>query len=343
MDGVISMRKTSLLTLAGALLLAGCSSPAKRFHKAMVLGGKKVSARALTNGAEQFEIYCSACHGVKGDGKGPASIGLRPPPRDFHLGKFKFAAVSSGQLPNDEDLMRIVRGGLHGTAMLPWSDVPDKDIFDILQYIKTLSPRWADSKPGEPIVPSPDPWGPEKKAEAVTRGMKLYHGFAQCLLCHPAYAPASDVNAASLELSKREAQLRQDPFNAQLKESDYGVKIMPPDFTRDPVRSGETLNDLYRTIASGIGGTAMPAWKGALPEDDLWAIAYYVRSLIELRDTPEADAMKARLMASHEQTAPAPAPGAAATPVPVAALMVGGPSSAAGPAPPAASGHAAAN
>jgi mono/diheme cytochrome c family protein len=319
------MLRNTAAALSAALLLAGCSGPVKHFKKSMVLGGKKVSARALNNGAQQFETYCSACHGVNGDGKGPASVGLRPPPRDFHLGKFKFAAVSSGQLPNDEDLMRIVKGGLHGTAMLPWSDVPDKDIYDILQYIKTLSPRWADSKPGDPIVAPADTWGPERKAEAITRGMKLYHGFAQCLLCHPAYAGQSDVNAASMELSKREAQLRQDPFNSQLKESDYGVKIMPPDFTRDPVRSGETLNDLYRTIASGIGGTAMPAWKGALPDEDIWAIAYYVHSLIEIRDTPAADALKSKLMASHEQTAPAApaAPEAAqATPVPVAALSV---------------------
>ncbi len=295
---------------AFAFLLAGCAGPVKRFKKPMTLGGKKVSARALDNGG-----------GVAGDGKGPASVGLRPPPRDFRLGKFKFAAVSSGQLPNDDDLMRIAKGGLHGTAMLPWSDVPDKDLFDILQYIKTLSPRWLDGKPGEPIVPTADPWGPERKAEAVTKGMKLYHGFAQCLLCHPAYAPADVVNAASLELSKREAQLRPDPFASQLKESDYGVKIMPPDFVRDPVRSGETLPDLYRTIASGIGGTAMPAWKGALPEEDLWAIAYYVRSLIEIRGTPEAVALKDRLLASSHVAPSAPAsPAAPASAPPVAQL-----------------------
>jgi mono/diheme cytochrome c family protein len=300
-----------------AMLLAACGGPAKKFTKSMTLGGKKVSARALNNGAQKYEIYSQACHRNDGDGKGPASVGLRPPPRDFRLGKFKFGAVSSGQLPNDEDLMRIAKGGLHGTAMLPWSDIPDKDLFDILQYIKTLSPRWADSTPGEPIVPSPDPWGAEKKSAAITRGMKLYHGFAQCLLCHPAYEPASVVNAASLELSKREAQLRPEAFVSQLKESDYGVKIMPPDFVRDPVRSGETLPDLYRTIASGIGGTAMPAWKGALPEEDIWAIAYYVRSLIEIRGTPEAAALKERLLASAHEPAPAtaaPAPGAPAAP-----------------------------
>ena len=90
---------------------------------------------------------------MKGDGKGPAAIGLRPPPRNFKQGQFKFAAVASGQLPNDEDLLRIVQKGLHGSAMLPWNDVPERDLIDIIQYIKTLSPKWAEKTPGEPIVP----------------------------------------------------------------------------------------------------------------------------------------------------------------------------------------------
>ena len=295
-------------TAAMAAIVAGgtgCSGPGKTFTKSMVLGGKKVSARRLNNGEHLFVTYCSACHGVNGDGKGPASIGLRPPPRNFTQGQFKFGAVASGQLPNDEDFLRIIQKGLHGSAMLPWNDVPERELMDIIQYIKTLSPKWADKTPGEPIVPGPDPWGKERRDEAVTRGMKVYHGLAQCLSCHPAYETVETINAASLELSKREAILRPDAYHAELKDSDYGYKLMPPDFTRDHVRSGETLEDIYRTIASGIGGTAMPTWRGALSDDDLWAMAYYVRSLIDVKGTPEADARREKLVAalavtSHE-------------------------------------------
>lgn len=287
----------SMVFLAG-VFLAGCSG--KTFKKSMTLGGKKVSARRLNNGEHLFVTYCSACHGMNGDGKGPASIGLRPPPRNFKQGQFKFGAVASGQLPNDEDFLRIIQKGLHGSAMLPWNDVPERELMDIVQYIKTLSPKWADKTPGEPIVPGPDPWGKERRDEAVTRGIKVYHGMAQCLSCHPAYETKETINAASLELSKREAILRPDAYHAELKDSEYGYKLMPPDFTRDHVRSGETLEDIYRTIACGIGGTAMPTWKGALPDDDLWAMAYYVRSLIDIKGTPEADARRERLIAAAE-------------------------------------------
>jgi mono/diheme cytochrome c family protein len=312
-DGGAASRTIAAASIAALLVAAlvgagtGCSGPGKTFRKSMVLGGKKVSARRLNNGEHLFVTYCSACHGVNGDGTGPASIGLRPPPRNFTQGRFKFGAVASGQLPNDEDLLRITQKGLHGSAMLPWNDVPERELMDIIQYIKTLSPKWADKMPGEPIVPEPDPWGAEREAEAVTRGMKVYHGMAQCLSCHPAYETKETINAASMELSKREAILRPDAYHAELKDSDYGYKLMPPDFTRDHVRSGETLEDIYRTIASGIGGTAMPTWKGALPDDDLWAMSYYLRSLIRIKGTPEADARREKLIAavavpSHETT-----------------------------------------
>ncbi|MCM3877944.1 MAG: c-type cytochrome [Thermoanaerobaculia bacterium] len=300
-DGGAAPRTIAASSIAALLVAAlagggtGCSG--RTFTKSMTLGGKKVSARRLNRGEHLYVTYCSACHGIKGDGKGPAAIGLRPPPRNFTQGQFKFAAVASGQLPNDEDFLRIIQKGLHGSAMLPWNDVPEREIMDIVQYIKTLSPKWADKSPGEPIVPGPDPWA-ERKGEAITRGMKVYHGMAQCLSCHPAYETKETINAASLELAKREATLRPDAYYAEMKDSDYGYKLMPPDFTRDHVRAGETLEDIYRTIASGIGGTAMPTWKGALPDDDIWAMAYYTRSLIEIKGSPAADARREKLVAS---------------------------------------------
>ena len=84
--------------------VAGCGGrPA--FTKAMVLGGETVSARRLNRGRDVYEVYCFSCHGLKGDGRGPAAVGLRPPARDFTLGLFKFAGVPSGQLPRDTDFV----------------------------------------------------------------------------------------------------------------------------------------------------------------------------------------------------------------------------------------------
>ena len=291
----------------------GCREHA--FHQPLKLGGKLVAPEILDRGKEAYTLYCRACHGDNGDGIGPAAAGYRPPPRDFTTGLFKFAAVASGGLPRDDDLRRSVRYGLHGTAMLAW-DVDDADLDAILQYLKTFSPRWKDEEPGEAIVPSADPWGPERASAAIERGGKVYHVVAQCSSCHPAYETRQLIDQASQELNgKGVASFQNDLYAAQAKDSDYfdrgsaaadggsvRLKLLAPDFLFNELRSVRDLADpasasadLYRIIAAGIGGTAMPQWQGALPESDLWALVYYVRSLALLRDTSGARVLREKL------------------------------------------------
>jgi mono/diheme cytochrome c family protein len=292
------------LALTAASLLGGCVQ--RHFKEPVTLGGVKVEAATLNLGRDTYLQYCRACHGVNGDGKGPASKGLRPPPRDFRQGTYKFVAVESGSLPNDDDFKRIVRRGLDGTAMLPW-DISDRRLEAVVQYIKTFSPRWTDpqEEKGKPIVAPEDPFGPAREAAAVALGKKLYHGLAQCLSCHPAYATYPEIYTAGVELTGvGRTDLDAKIYTPELKDSDYGVKIYPPDFTFHRIRSGTDLADLYRTIAAGIGGTAMPTWEGSLPDEQLWALAYYVRSLARLRGTSEALQLKAMLRNQPPWTAP---------------------------------------
>ena len=319
--------------IAAVLLALGC---APDFTKPMKLGGVEVSAEQLNRGKEAYTQYCRACHGDKGDGTGPASYGLRPPPRDFTAATFKFAHVASGQLPNDDDFVRIVKGGLHGTAMLAW-DVPEPTLRDIVQYLKTFSPRWQSETPGDPVKAPADPWGEAKKAEAVARGAKIYHGLAQCLQCHAAYETKQQIYDDSKELTGNgTTEFRATMYQPEQKESDYvdrhyaagkdgsypKIKLLPPDFLFNDVRSGSQVQDIYLTIASGVGGTAMPSWKGSLPDADVYAMAYYVHSLVEMKGTPAAEALRQKLASQPAfvpppDTAAAPAPGApAAAPAP---------------------------
>ena len=82
------------------------------------------------------------------------------------------------------------------------------------------------------------------------------------------------------------------------KPNEDGEVIYPPDFRRDFVRAGGPVNDLYRSIAAGISGTAMPTWVDSMVSHrtsdpsqmvtstaDLWAIAYYVQSLLMERQS----------------------------------------------------------
>jgi mono/diheme cytochrome c family protein len=282
------------LSLAAAAAGGACRRDAEpvRRDAPLVLGGRAVSVASFEHGRALYASYCRPCHGNEGDGKGKAAAGLQPPPRDLRLGVYKFGAVPAGQMPTDADFVRIIRGGLHGTAMLAW-DVPVAELDDLIQFVKAFSPRWLTETAGEPIVATPDPWS-GREAAGDERGKRVYHGLAQCAVaCHPAYATRAEIYTFTKELTSMEVrEFRPNNYDPVAKDSDYGVKIVPPDFTFNPLRAGDTVGDIYRTIASGIGGTAMPTWKNVLPEADLWALAHYVRSLVELRGTPAAAALR---------------------------------------------------
>ena len=252
-----------------------------------------MAPEVLNQGYEAYTHYCRACHGMDGDGKGPAAYSLRPPPRDFTQAQFKFAAVESGELPNDADLHRIVKNGLHGTAMLEW-DVPKEDLEAIIQYIKTFAEDWVDYEPGEAVVPEEgDPWD-SRREEAIARGKAVYHGLAQCQGCHPAYATHSEIAAATMaETGQETSVFAEDLYLPKLTDTAYGYRALAPDFVQSKVRSvreGYVLEDLWRIIASGVGGTAMPTWSGILEESDIWAMAYFVEALLEFQDDPEGRA-----------------------------------------------------
>jgi mono/diheme cytochrome c family protein len=196
--------------------------------------------------------------------------------------------------------------------MLAWDGVPEPELVAIVQYLKTFSDRWKEEEPGEPVVASPDPWK-GREAEGATRGRKLYHALAQCLGCHPAYASKAEIDAASRELTGNpKSDFREDMYGSELKESDYGVKLLPPDFTRAELRSirpDHRPEDLYRVIASGVGGTAMPTWQGSLPEADLWALVHYVDTLVALRGTSGARALRAEIEKANQEGTPPGEPG----------------------------------
>ena len=316
------MRHHVLIPAAALLAVAACREP-EQFKEPQKLGGKMVDAATLNNGRVAYVQYCRTCHGDKGEGNGPASPGLRPPPRNFTLGEFKFAGVMDNKLPRDEDLVRIVKGGLHGTAMLAW-DVPDNKLHEIIQYIKTLSDKWKeDDAVGEPVVLAPNPW-PGKEKAAIERGKRLYHGYAQCLTCHAAYATKQEIYDASKELAGTgTTDFRDNMYQPELKDSDYGVKVLPPDFLFNELRSihrgtDTELADVYRILVAGVTGAAMPSWNAdALPNktDDLWALAYYVKSLTDLRNTPGSWALRQQL-ATQAAFVPPPEPADAPAPTP---------------------------
>lgn len=78
---------------------------------------------------QRFSLYCSVCHGDKGDGRSHAQQGLVPPPRDFTARSFA-AAVTR------ERLIAAIGNGVPGTAMVAWqSEFDHEEIEELADFI----------------------------------------------------------------------------------------------------------------------------------------------------------------------------------------------------------------
>src|SRR5436189_155020 len=84
-----------------------CAAPA---HKPAPAPAAATPAPAPQVGAGTlYDRYCVACHGVDGDGAGPAAPWLYPKPRDFVKAQYRWRSTGSGQPPADEDLARVIK------------------------------------------------------------------------------------------------------------------------------------------------------------------------------------------------------------------------------------------
>jgi cytochrome c oxidase cbb3-type subunit 2 len=190
-------------------------------------------------------------------------------PRDFRSGVFKFRSTPSGSLPRDADLLRVVQRGVRRTAMVAQTHLSDAEQRAVIAYLKTLSPRWRQEEPASPVpILAPPPKTPARLAQ----GKQLYEQ-AGCAQCHGPTGRGDGPQAADLT-------------------DDWGWPIRPANLQQRPLKSGPTLQDIYRTLATGLDGTPMPALGEALTADELWALVYYVEALAP----PEAHADEGTLV-----------------------------------------------
>lgn len=292
----VHLRNMATLLLTGLLLaFAGCGERTTDMDMQM-FRAHTVSEEVLIQGREAYMLYCVGCHGEKGDGKGPAAEFLEPKPRDFTKGIYKFVSTAAGDLARDEDLLRTINRGLHGSSMPAWNLVDRQTQAALVAYLKSFSDFYAEGEQGDALPVPPDPWKYDPSGGAA-RGRVVYHGLATCYKCHPAYASQEEIREAALAMSAPVPEaFAEDLYTEKVKRSEtFDLDIRPPDFTRRQLRTGTALEDLMRVIQSGVGGTAMPTWAGVLDPADLWAMAHYVRTLTELRNTPAGDSLRLAL------------------------------------------------
>jgi mono/diheme cytochrome c family protein len=260
------------------------------------LGSGKTSAAIarLETGRQVYATYCAGCHGEKGDGQGRAARFLDPKPRDFRVGRLKFAAVASGEAPSDEDYLRVIKHGLSGTAMPSFELLSEREKRAVVAYVKSFYDGWKDDGEGGAISPGKDPWSADE-AGGIDMGKKTYNGLAACWSCHPAYETKEEISRIHTDGELPAPDFRPNLYDSEIKDSEWGAPIRAPDFLVDRVKNGLAVEDLVRVIASGVGKTAMPTWAGVLEPEQLWGLAYYVRSIAAQRGTPAGRALEQKL------------------------------------------------
>ncbi|MFK8113718.1 MAG: cytochrome c, partial [Rubripirellula sp.] len=88
-----------------------------------------------------YREHCVVCHGLPGNGAGPASVFQNPYPRDFRAGVFKWKSTERASKPTREDLRQVLVHGVPGTAMPSFALIGKDDVEALLDYVVYLSVR----------------------------------------------------------------------------------------------------------------------------------------------------------------------------------------------------------
>ncbi len=249
----------SRTTAATAAVAAGLSEePPGRPDSARREPREAIDEQRL-QGRFVFEQHCVPCHGKRGNGRGELAVGTIPRPRDFTRGLFKYRSTPSGFLPTDEDLLRTLRGGLAGTAMPAFTQLPENDARAVLRYVKSLSPRWRNPANHAPAlrVPTVPDWmnDPGQRRVRAEVGREIFQ--RACAACHGT-GGAGDGPAAKGLLDEWEQP------------------CPPRDLGRQPLRSGTGPEALHRTLMTGLDGTPMPSFRDSTTETDRWDLVAFL-------------------------------------------------------------------
>jgi cytochrome c oxidase cbb3-type subunit 2 len=260
-----------------------------------------------SRGKAIFETKCAGCHGTYGNGRTTADSAvstnfntayhfLNPQPRDFTTAAFKSRTTPSGALPTDEDIFRTIsRGVRKGQIMPAWGNaadghiIPEQDRWDLVDYVKTFSPRFKSESVPEPIqIPTPPyPSLKEVPASVIQEGRMVYRTL-QCWSCHG--------NAGKGD----------GPSSNELVD-DWESPIRPFDFTTGAFKFGDSPADVFRTFNTGLNGTPMPSFydtilypREAFPDLNAWKTQVKEKPMFSDEDLNELRKYVAGLPASAD-------------------------------------------
>lgn len=201
-----------------------------------------------------YDRLCLPCHGVDGDGQGPAAPWLWPRPRDFTQGVFKWVTTDDATRPARADLAATIRWGAPGTAMHGFGATLTAAELDALVDV-VLGFARVTPLPGGPRADASGPAGDPAHGAILWQRMG-------CASCHGADARGGTTPVASR----------------------FGPPAPPYDLTAHPVRRPRARDDragreaaVRDALRYTVGGTAMPAF--AIADADARDLAAFVVGL----------------------------------------------------------------
>jgi len=220
---------------------------------------------AIEKGKVTYFKRCSFCHGLLGDGNGPAAEFLDPRPRDFTVGTFKFRTTASGELPTDENLFRTISRGLPGTAMQAFDNeiikngLTEEERWQVIYFIQTFAQEFSnpDLDPYKKVV-KPSSKVPYSK-ESVEKGKAIFEK-TKCWECHGKGGKGDGVK--------------------EKRKDDWGFPIRIRNVTQPwKIKAGSEPEDIFMRFSTGINGTPMPSFIDSLKEEERWHLANFIKSL----------------------------------------------------------------
>ena len=222
--------------------------------------------RLVSLGEEVYGRACSYCHGESGEGNGSAERYLVTKPRDFTSGRFKMRSTATGSMPTDEDLFRTVTTGFPEFRMPRFEYLSEEERWALVYYIKIVS---RDFEMLEPEFPSAMGSSPPLTDDLRALGEQLYRD-AECWKCHG------------------EEGWGDGPSAPELKD-EWGHRSRVAPFALGPqaFKRGSSAEDIVQALLTGLMGTPMPSYDGVFTNEQVWAVAHYVRSLAEKDEHPD--------------------------------------------------------
>ena len=219
----------------------------------------------VDNGGRVYQANCASCHGPEGDGVAGTNFGA---------GRIRRATT-------DDELVRIIMGGIPGTAMPP-SNFSDGQAGTIVAYLRSMAaPRAAST------------------SSDAGRGRAVFEGKGQCLTCHAVEGNGSRVgpNLTDIGAGRRTSELERSILepNAEIRAENRPVRAVTKggatitgtllnqdSFTLQVLDANAHLVSVAKTDLREFAllkSSPMPSYRDKLNSQELADVVSYLASL----------------------------------------------------------------